>query len=49
MLEIEKVYEILKRITACIKCGDYDAAREYADHEMKNIEKKIEIKEGALK
>lgn len=37
MVETEKVYEILKRINSCIKYGDYDAAREYIDFEMKNI------------
>lgn len=37
MLDAENVYKILKRINICIQYGDYDAAREYANLEMKNI------------
>ena len=37
MLEVEKVYQILNRINICIKYGDYDAAREYANLELDNI------------
>lgn len=37
MIETERVYEILKRINICIKFGNYDAAREYANLEMKKI------------
>lgn len=37
-MEIEKVYEILKRINLCIKYGNYDAAREYALLEMEKLD-----------
>ena len=38
MIEIERVYQILNRINICIQFGNFDAAREYAILEMKNLE-----------